>query len=252
MEDLKYVGKPSVRIDGKEKVSGATHYTDDIEFGPNLHFAAVVESTEAHAKILRIETAAASQYPGVVGVYTAQDFPYRFGLYMQDRYILAMDKVNYVGQQVALVVARDIQTAERAAKLVKVEYEELPAILDQMTAFAEDSVKIHPDLGEYSHVPWFFPQAGSNIAHWRKTRRGDVEQGFAEADFVLEDSYTVPRYAHCPLEVHAAVGLCDLSGRLTIWAASQSPHTQRNVFAETLAPLGFSNKDVRVIAPPIE
>jgi carbon-monoxide dehydrogenase large subunit len=120
-----------------------------------------------------------------------------------------------------------------------------------MTAFEADSIKIHPDLGEYSHVPWFFPKPDSNIAHWRKTRRGNVEQGFAEADFVLEDSYEVPRYSHCPLEIHAAVGLCDLSGRLTIWAASQSPHTQRNVFAETLAPLGFSNKDVRVIAPPI-
>jgi carbon-monoxide dehydrogenase large subunit len=251
MENLKYVGKPSIRIDGKEKISGATQYTDDIEFGPNLHYAAVVESTEAHAKILKIDTSEAEKYPGVVGVFTGKDFPFKFGLYMKDRYIFAMDTVVYVGQQIAAVVARDIKTAQAAAKLVKVTYQPLHAVFDQMEAFRDDATIIHPDLAEYSHVPWFFPKPNTNIAHWRKTRRGDVEKGFAEADYILEDIYKVPRYSHCPIETHAAVGLCDLSGRLTIWASSQSPHTQRNLFAETLAPLGFTNKDVRVIAPPL-
>ncbi len=251
MNDLKHVGKPSVRIDGKEKISGATRYTDDLEFGPNLHFAAIVESTEAHAKILSIDTTEAEKFPGVVGVFTGKDFPFKFGLYMKDRFIFAMDTVHYVGQQIAAVVARDIKTAKRAAKLVKVKYEKLPAIFDQMEALKDDALLIHPDLGEYEHVPWFFPQANTNIAHWRKTRRGDIIKGFGDADYILEDTYNVPRYAHCPLETHAAVGLCDLSGRLTIWASSQSPHTQRNLFAESLAPLGFTHKDVRVIAPPI-
>ena len=121
MNDLKYVGKPSIRIDGKEKISGATRYTDDLEFGPNLHFAAIVESTEAHAKILSIDTTEAENFPGVVGVFTGKDFPFKFGLYMKDRYIFAMDTVHYVGQQIAAVVARDIKTAQRAAKLDKVE-----------------------------------------------------------------------------------------------------------------------------------
>ena len=251
MSDLKFVGKPIIRIDGKEKVSGATKYTDDLDFGPNLLYAAIVESTIAHGKILKIDTSEAEKYPGVIKVFTGKDFPYKFGLYMKDRYIFAQDRVRFVGEQVAAVVARDIKTAKKAAKLVKVEYEPLPAIFDQMDSLKEDAILIHPDLGNYSHVPWFFPKANTNIAHWRKTRRGDIKKGFEEADYVLEDEYFVPRYAHCPIETHVAIGYCDLSGRLTIWASSQSPHTQRNLFAESLAPLGFSHKDVRVIAPPI-
>jgi len=251
MSEYKYVGKPVVRIDGKEKISGATRYTEDLNYGPNLLYAVIVESTEAHALIKKLDISEAEKYPGVVGVYTGKDFPYKFGLYMKDRYVFALEKVRFIGEQVAAVVARDIKTAERAAKLISVEYEPLPAIFDQLESFRKDALLIHPDLGEYTHVPWFFPIANTNIAHWRKTRRGDVEKGFMDADVVLEDTYFVPRYAHCPLEVHAAVGLCDLSGRLTVWASSQSPHTQRNLFAEALAPLGFKHKDVRVIAPPI-
>ncbi len=251
MNKLRYVGKSEIRIDGKEKISGATRYTEDLDYGPNLLYAVIVDSTEAHALIKNIDISEAEKYPGVSGVFTGKDFPYKFGLYMKDRYIFALDRVRFVGEQVAAVVARDIKVAERAAKLIKVEYEPLPALLDQMEALKEDSIKIHPDLGEYPHVPWFFPRGGTNIAHWRKTRQGDVEKGFAEADIVLEDTYHVPRYSHCPLEIHVAVGLCDLSDRLTVWAASQSPHTQRNLFAEALSPLGFTHKDVRVIAPPI-
>jgi len=251
MSELQYVGKSAVRIDGREKVSGATRFTEDLDYGPNLLYAVIVGSTEAHAYIKNIDVEAAQNYPGVAGVFTGKDFPYKFGLYLKDRYVFALDRVRFVGEQVAAVVARDIKTAERAAKLIKIEYETLPAIFDQMESFRNDALLIHPDLEEYSHVPWFCPQAGTNIAHWRKTRRGDIEKGFAEADVILEDEYHVPRYAHCPLEIHAAVGLCDLSGRLTVWASSQSPHTQRNLFAEVLAPLGFKHKDVRVIAPPI-
>jgi CO/xanthine dehydrogenase Mo-binding subunit len=251
MNKLKYVGKSEIRIDGREKISGATRYTEDLDYGANLLYAVIVESTEAHALIRNIDISEAEKYPGVSGVFTGKDFPYKFGLYMKDRYVFALDRVRFVGEQVAAVVARDIKTAEQAAKLIKIEYETLPAIFDQMDSFKEDANLIHPDLGEYTHVPWFFPKANTNIAHWRKTRRGNVDKGFAEADIILEDTYFVPRYSHCPLEIHAAVGLCDLSGRLTVWAASQSPHTQRNLFAEALAPLGFKHKDVRVIAPPI-
>ncbi|MBC8384691.1 MAG: molybdopterin-dependent oxidoreductase, partial [Candidatus Cloacimonetes bacterium] len=251
MENLKYVGQPVTRIDGKEKVSGATQYTDDLDFGQNLLFAVIVESTEAHATILNIDTSEAEKYPGVISVFTGKDYPYKFGLYMKDRYVFAIDKVRFIGEQVAAVVSRDRKIAQKAAKMIKVDYEPLPAIFDQMESFKKDAFLIHPDLGDYDHVPWFFPKEKTNIAHWRKTRRGDTKKGFSEADYILEDTYHVPRYAHCPIETHAAIGFCDLSGRLTVWASSQSPHTQRNLFAEALAPLGFKHKDVRVIAPPI-
>ncbi len=249
MEELKYVGKSVKRIDEREKVMGSAQYVDDIDFGPNLLHAKIVESPYAHARIKKIDVSEAEKVPGVVKVVTGKDFPYHFGLYMQDRYIFAGDKVRFVGEQVAAVIARDIKTAKKAAELVQVDYEPLPAVFDPFEAVKEDATLVHPDLGNYSHVPWFFPRGGTNIAHWRKIRKGNIEQGFAEADIVLEDTYRVPRYAHCCIEVHGAVGLCDHSGRITVWSASQSPHTQRHIFAEVLAPLGYSHKDVRVIAP---
>ncbi len=250
--DYKYVGKPAGRLEGKEKVTGATRFVEDLDFGPNLLFAAIVESPHAHAKIKNIDTAGAEEIPGVVKVVTGKDFPYRFGLYMHDRYIFAQDRVRFIGEQVAAVIARDPAAAHRAAALVEVEYEELEPLLNVYDAIGENPKGIiHPDLKNYTHVPWFFPQADTNIAHSRKIRRGDMEQGFAEADHIFEDQYTVPRYAHCAIEHHGAVGHLDHSGRLTVWTASQSPYTQRHLFMEALAPLGFSHKDIRVISPAV-
>ncbi|MBI5244191.1 MAG: xanthine dehydrogenase family protein molybdopterin-binding subunit [Elusimicrobia bacterium] len=245
----KVVGTSAERIDGWEKVTGAAKFTDDIEFGPGLLYACVVESPHAHAKIKRIDTRAAEKVPGVVKVATGKDFPFKFGLYMKDRYVFAQDRVRFVGEQVAAVIACDPKTAKRAAALVKADYEVLPPVLDPVKALEKDSALIHPDLGKYAHVPWFFPKAKTNIAHWRKIRKGDVEKGFREADFILEDTYTVPRYAHCAIEPHSAIGLFDASGRLSMWTASQSPFTQRHGFAEALSGLGLSHKDVRVITP---
>jgi carbon-monoxide dehydrogenase large subunit len=251
MSELTVVGQSVPRIDGLEKVTGAAKYVDDLEFGPGLLYACIVESPHAHARIKSIETRAAERVPGVVKVVTGADFPYKFGLYMKDRYIFANERVRFVGEQVAAVIAWDAKTAVRAAALVQVTYEELPAIFDPLAALAEDAPLIHPDLGKYNYVPWFFPKAHTNIAHWRKTRKGDVAQGFRAADHIIEDTYTVPRYAHCAIETHAIIGLYDLSGRLTLWSASQSPFTQRNVIAESLAPLGITHKDVRIVTPYI-
>ncbi|MGA2149132.1 MAG: xanthine dehydrogenase family protein molybdopterin-binding subunit [Bryobacteraceae bacterium] len=250
-QETKVVGQPVERIDGWEKITAAARFVDDLEFGPALLHACVVESPHAHARVVRIDTKAAEEIPGVVKVVTGRDFPFKFGLYMQDRYVFAQDRVRFVGEQVAAVIARDAKTAARAAALVRVEYELLPAVLDPVAALEESAPLLHPDLGGYRHVPWFFPQPGSNVAHWRKIRKGDVEAGFSAADLILEDTYRVPRYAHCAIEPHGMVGLLDAAGRLTMWTASQSPFTQRHVFAEALAPLGLSHKDIRVIAPSV-
>jgi len=249
MDEYKFVGKSSVRVDGKVKISGTAQFIDDLDFGPNLLYAEVVESKFAHAIINSIDISEAEKIPGVVKIVTGKDFPFRFGLYMHDRYIFAQDRVRFVGEQVAAVIARDAVTAKAAAKLVKVDYTELTPVLSVQQALGDSPFLIHPDLKDYHHVPWFFPQTNSNVAHLRKVRNGNVEEAFADSDFVLDDVYTVPRYAHCALEVHGAVGLLDHSGRLTVWTASQSPHTQRHLFAEALAPLGFQHKDVRVITP---
>jgi carbon-monoxide dehydrogenase large subunit len=244
--ELTYVGKPTARIDGLDKITGAAQFVDDLDFGPDLLWAEIVESPHAHARIVRIDTSRAAAVPGVVKVVTGEDFPFTFGLYMKDRHVFAQDRVRFVGEQVAAVIARDPRTARRAARLVEVEYEPLPAVFDPLAALAADAVLLHPDLGAYPHVPWFFPRDHSNIAHWRKLRKGDLEAGFAEADVVLEDTYRVPRYAHCALEPHAVVGRMDPAGRLTMWTASQSPYTQRHLFAEAL---GLAHRDIRVITP---
>ena len=249
MSATKAVGTSAVRVDGMAKVMGAAQYVDDLEFGPGMLHAVVVESPHAHAEIAKIDVAEAAAAPGVVRVVTGADFPYKFGLYMQDRYIFARDRVRFVGEQVAAVIAETPEAAMRAAKLVKVDYKPLPAVLNLGDALKKDAVVLHPELGTYQKVPWFFPRAGTNIAHWRKTRKGDVEKGFKQADYVLEDTYTVPRYAHCPIEPHAVVGLFDMSGRLTLWASSQSPFAQRNVMATALKPFGLTHRDIRIVTP---
>lgn len=249
INEFKYIGKDSVRVDGKEKITGAATYIEDIDFGPNLLYAAVVESPYAYAKINSIDTTEAAQYPDVVRVVVGTEFPYRFGLYMHDRYIFAQEYVRFVGEQVAAVIARTPEAAKRAAKLVKVNYTELTPILKIEDALKTRPNLVHPELKDYKHVPWFFPQDDTNIAHFRKIRHGDLDKGFKEADHIFEDEYRVPRYAHCAIEIHGAVGKYDNSGRLTVWTSSQSPHTQRHLFAEALAPLGITHKDVRVISP---
>ena len=126
MEETKVVGHSFPRIDGKEKITGAAQYVDDLEFGPNLLYAEIIESPHPSALIKGIDTSKAEKVPGVITVITGKDFPYKFGLYMQDRYILAQDRVRFVGEQVAAVIARDPKIAKRAAKLVKVDYEPTP------------------------------------------------------------------------------------------------------------------------------
>jgi CO/xanthine dehydrogenase Mo-binding subunit len=243
---LSFVGHSPPRIDGMDKITGAARFVDDLDFGPDLLHAEVIASPHAHARILSIDTYQAMQVPGVVKVVTGKDFQVTFGLYMKDRHIFAQDRVRFVGEQVAAVVARTPKAALQAARLVEVEYELLPAVLEPSAALSEDAERVHPDLGEYPHVPWFYPKAGTNIAHWRKLRKGDLEAGFEAADVVLEDTYTVPRYAHAAIETHATVAQMDQAGRLTVWTASQSPYTQRNLFAEAL---GLAHHQVRVITP---
>ena len=256
MSDLKYVGKSVIRQDGLEKVTGAALYTDDLDFGPNLLYAAIVESPHANAEIIKINIKKAQEHEDVVKVITGDEFPYRFGLYMHDRYIFAQKRVRFVGEQVAAVIARTPAAALRGAQLVEVKYKVLKPILRVQDALGSDknfqiekTAMIHPELSEYKHVPWFFPKENTNIAHFRKIRKGDIDDAFNKADHVFEDVYSVPRYAHCAIENHVAVGLFDYSKRLTLWTASQSPHTQRHLFAEALAPLSLTHKDIRVITP---
>jgi carbon-monoxide dehydrogenase large subunit len=243
---LKYVGKDAVRIDGLEKITGTAKYVDDVDFGASLLYIAVLESPYAHAIIKNIDTTEAEKYPGVRAVLSGKDFPERFGLYLKDNSLFPSDRVRYVGQQVAAVVAITEEIAEEAVKLIKVNYEPLPVLQNALDSIKEGAVLIHPDLGNYEVVPWLYPQPGTNIAHVRKIRKGEVDEAFKEADFVLEDWYHVPHVVHAPIETHVSVALYTLDGRLTMWNSTQSPHTQRNIIANALK---IPHKNVRVIAP---
>src|SRR3989339_1234190 len=156
MGNLKYVGKSVVRQDGLEKITGAAQYVDDLDFGQHLLYAAIVESPHANAEILKINIKKAQGLEGVVRVVTGDEFPYRFGLYMHDRYIFAQQRVRFVGEQVAAVIARTPEIAYQAAKLVEVKYKVLKPVLSVHDALGvhqdfevEKNNMIHPDLSEY-------------------------------------------------------------------------------------------------------
>jgi len=244
--ELKYVGHDAVRLDGLEKITGTAKYVDDIDLGPATLYVSILRSPYAHATIKKIDTSKAEALDGVYAVVTGKDFPYRYGLYLKDNYVFPLDRVRYVGQHVAAVVAASQEIADEAVKLIEIEYEPLPVIQDPLVAIKEDAPLIHPDLGNYEVVPWLYPQPGTNIAHVRKIRKGNVEEAFKEADFILEDWYVVPHVVHAPIETHVSAALYTPDGRLTMWNSSQSPHTQRNIIARSFK---MKHKDIRVIAP---
>jgi CO/xanthine dehydrogenase Mo-binding subunit len=242
------VGTSPNRIEGREKVTGAAQYVDDIQFGPNLLHAKLKRSTVPHGRIVRLDTRLASALPGVRVVVTGHDFPGYTGLYLRDRRIFGLDRVRFVGEPVAAVAADSEEVASRAVELIEVEYEEIPGVFDPEYGATAEAPLVHPELGEYECAPFIFPQADTNISNWFKVRKGDVGQGFAEADLVYEHRYQVPQIQHVPLEPHVCVAQQDVNGKITLWSASQSPFAQRNLIAHAL---GIGHSKLRVITPHV-
>jgi len=242
------VGKSVPRVDGYEKVTGAAKYVDDMAFGPGLLYGRLVLSPIAHGLIKSIDVSEALALPGVKAVVTGQDNPTRLGLYLKDRYIFAYDRVRYVGETVAGVVAISEEIAEHGAELVRVEYEELPTVFDPLAGAQPDAPLIHPDLGSYEVANFIFPEPGTNKSEHFRLRKGNVEAAWARCEAIVEGTYTLPQIQHAPIETHIAVARWDPSGELTVWAASQSPFAQRDLLAQSL---GVPHGNVRVISPYI-
>ena len=242
----KPVGKSVPRIDAYEKVTGAATYADDIQFGPGLYYARLVRSPLAHATIKSIDASAALALPGVKAVVTGADTPRRIGLYLKDRTIFALDRVRMVGEPVAGVVAVSEEVAEQAARLVQVEYQELPPVFDPLEAIIPGAPLIHPDLGEYDVVNFIFPQPGTNISEHFKLRRGDVDAAWPHCAAVVEGTFRLPAIQHVPIEPHVAVAQWDPSGQVTLWTCSQSPFAQRDLIAQSLE---IPHGNLRVISP---
>src|SRR5438105_3953666 len=191
--------------DGEMKVTGQIPYALNVEV-PGMTHARCVRSPYAHARIISIDASRALALPGVVTVLTRDDltderlFPY-YGAAIKDQPIVAIDKVRHVGDVVAAVVAEDVDTAAEAARLVEVEYEELPAVFDAVEALQPDAPLVHEQIvGRYVFsAGGIQPENGTNLINHMKVRRGDVDAGFAEADVLHEDIFSSPALHHCPL-----------------------------------------------------
>jgi carbon-monoxide dehydrogenase large subunit len=242
------VGESVPRIDAVDKVTGAAKFADDLQFGPGLLYGRLLRSPHPHALIKKIDASKALALPGVKAVATGADTPGYIGLYLQDRHIFCTDRMRYIGDPVAGVVATSEEIAEQACKLIKVDYEVLPAVFDPEEAAQPDAPVLHPDLGKYEVANFIFPKPGTNISNHFKIRKGDADSAFAQCDVIVEGSYRIPQIQHVPIEPHIAIAQVEQSGKITLWASSQSPFAQRNLIAKTL---NVSQSDLRVVAPYI-
>jgi CO/xanthine dehydrogenase Mo-binding subunit len=239
------VGKRVPRVDAPGKATGSTKFAADIRLNGML-WGKMVRSPLPHARLLFVDISRAERLPGVRAVVTAADLcDARFGSSLMDWPSLACDKVRFVGDAVAAVAATDEETAAEAAELVRVEYEELPAVLDPEEAMREDTPIIHEDLLSY-HASWPAIRHG-NVCSETRIRRGDVERAFDEADEVFDDTFHVPVQVHGYIEPHAVVVTVEPPGKVIVWTCTQAPFVVRGVLSEAL---GLPMNRVRVIATP--
>ncbi|HDQ00295.1 MAG TPA: xanthine dehydrogenase family protein molybdopterin-binding subunit [bacterium] len=224
--ELKVVGKPTQRKDGYDKVSGSAQYTFDISL-PKMAFAKTLRSPHPHARILNIDVSKAKKLPGVLEIITHQNtpkIPWYFGMSF-----LFDTTLRFEGDEVACVAAESEHIAEQALQLIRVEYEELPFTIEAGQAMSEAAPKIHD----------------TNILRGRPDtyERGDIEKGFAEADVVLEETFTTQTAVHNTTEPHCSVVNWD-GDRLTVWDSTQGIFSVRDGIADSL---GIPASHVRVI-----
>ena len=214
---LKYVGHSVPRVDGIDKVTGKAKFVGDLTI-PGMLQGKILRSTYPHARLVSIDASQAEALPGVLAVLTASDIA-DLNLIYSGRPVIATDKVRYVGEPVAAVAAVDLATAEEALSLIQVEYEELPAVVGIDAALKKDAPLIHRDKG-------------SNIGTHEKVLRGDVEEGFALSDEVVEDTFTFPMVYHYAMEPHSVIAHYGMDDEITVWSSAQHPFQVRGDIAK--------------------
>ncbi|HEY5901566.1 MAG TPA: molybdopterin cofactor-binding domain-containing protein, partial [Anaerolineales bacterium] len=222
-------------LDSLARVTGAVEYMVNLRL-PGMLVGKIVRSQSPHARLLRVDASAALAVPGVMAVLTGAD-PEASALYgaaIKDQPVLAVDRVRYAGEPLALIAAESADTAEEAALLVDIEYEDLPAVFDAQEAIQPGAPTLHQ-----SHP--------GNLFMHSKLRHGDIEDAFATADEIFEDTFTSPLAQQSSLEPHVTAAKWD-GDRLTVWTASQAPFMVRRVLAEIFS---IPPEDVRVIVPPL-
>jgi CO/xanthine dehydrogenase Mo-binding subunit len=214
------IGKGERRVDALGKVTGRAKFAADYNAGHQL-YGKVLRSAYPHARILGIDTTRARQLEGVEAVLTAQDIPGEkvIGIVVKNQAILAVDKVRYLGDGLALVAARTREIAEVAVKLIKVDYEPLPVVSDPEAALAPEAPRIHGEDNAFVH---------------HKVRKGDVEQGFAQADFIIERKFRTPCIEHSYLEPEAVLAEPAEHGGVVITGSIQNLFSSRRSVAAVL------------------
>ncbi|MFH2002620.1 MAG: molybdopterin cofactor-binding domain-containing protein, partial [Planctomycetota bacterium] len=237
LSSYEVVGKSVPRYDAADKVTGRAKYTGDFTF-PGMLYGKILTSPVPHARIKSINTKKAKALPGVKAVITGKDVSdviYGVSPARYDEYVLAKDKVRYVGDEIAAVAAVDEATAAKAVKLIEVEYEELPAVFTVQEATKKGAPVIHDKYPNNINVV---------VDH----AFGDVKKGFAEADLVMEQRFEGNRTYQSPIEPHASIARWENNGRLTIWSATQVPHYMHHMLARVLE---IPESRIRVIRPAV-
>ncbi len=227
------IGQPTPRIEGHEKVTGALQYTADVALSGTL-WGRALRSPLPHARIIRVDTSRAQRVPGVHIVLTGADVRgIRYGRRLFDVPVLAEDRVRFVGERVAAVAAEDRDAADEALALIDVEYEELPAVFDPLEALAENAPILHPEVNNYIGLPR--PLEHPSNAFVRDTwSKGNIDEGFAQADLIIENTFTVPRQHQAYLEAHSCLVWIDDQGRVQVWASSKVPYAVKEQLSTAL------------------
>src|SRR3989440_59150 len=233
---LKVIGKPFRKVDARAKCTGQTKFADDIVL-PRMLSCKILRSHEPHALIKNIDLSKALEVPGVIAIITGKDLPISYGILpvSQDEHALCIDKVRFVGDPVAAVAAIDEDVAFDAMNLIAVEYERLQTI----TSIEEGLLIDEPRIHEYGD--------GGNVHKKVSLEFGDVDEGFAEADLIREDTFFYEGNTHLPMEQHAAVAHFDPDEKLTLWSATQTPHYVHRALTKVLE---IPASHIRVIATP--
>jgi len=233
---LDIIGKPRRRIDGRAKATGQVRYADDLAM-PRMLFTKLLRSPHPHAIVESIDASKAKKHPGVHLVLTGQDFPIPFGIMpvSVDEYPLARERVRYVGDPVAAVIAVDEQTAVHALDLIEVRYKVLKPIEDPQAGLQNPEPRIH-DYGEQG-----------NIHRNQSYEFGKVDEALAKADLVVEDLFFYEGNTHLPMEQQASLAFIDADGRLQVSSSTQNPHYLHRQLARALQ---VPEHQIRVVATP--
>lgn len=230
------IGENIPRVDADPKVTGNAVYIEDMKL-PNMLYGKVLRSPYSHAKVLNIDTSKARNLPGVRAVITANNIPkILFGMIpmSSDMYALAVDKVRHYLEPVAAVAASDEEVAEEALRLIKVDYEPLPAIYDPEESIKPGATQLH--------------EAHKNNISLRVTRTvGDIEKAFRESDYVREDKFITQPQGQAAIEPHGCVAFWE-GGSLTFWVSNQAPFLLQRALAKMM---GVESNRVRVILPMV-